>query len=87
MKAQANEGSDKFVAANAYERVLTTSTVETNNGGNEVGMKALKGYFDNLAAASINKKSVLKQLPTDKCKLVTTNKEWVVMVKTIVKRD
>ena len=34
VKAQATEGSEKFGTANAAKRVLTTSPVETNNGGN-----------------------------------------------------
>ena len=42
VKAQATEGSDKFGAANAAARVHNTSKVETNNGIDEVGMKALE---------------------------------------------
>ena len=60
VKAQAAEGSDKFGAANAVERVLNKRKGAIDNGGDEVGMKALEGYFDNLAAATTNEKSVLE---------------------------
>ena len=82
VKAQTTEGSDKFGAANAAEKVLKTSKVETNNGGDEVGMKDLEGYFDNLAAAAINKKSVLEQLVANNAKISATNKDLVAIVKT-----
>ena len=59
VKAQATEGSDKFGAANAASQVPNTSEVETNNGVDELVMKYLKGYFENLSAASVNEKSVL----------------------------
>ena len=42
-KAQATEGSDKFGAANVSARVHNTSEVETNNGVDEVVIKALEG--------------------------------------------
>ena len=42
VKAQVIEGSDKFGAANAAERVLTTSTVEKKNGGDKVDLKVLE---------------------------------------------
>ena len=80
VKSQASEGSDKFGSANADKRVLKTSKVKTNNGGKKVGMKALEGYFNNLAAAAINKISVLEQLVTNNAKLAATNKDLVVIV-------
>ena len=79
VKAQAAEGSDKFGAANAAERDLKTSKVETNNGGYKVGMKSLEGYFNNLAAA-INYKSVLEQLVANNAKLAATNEDLVAIV-------
>ena len=81
VKSQAAEGSDKFGAANAAEKVLTTSKVEKNNGGNKVGMKALGGYFYNLSAAVINEKLVLEQLVANNAKLAVTNKDLVTIVK------
>ena len=83
VKAQAIEGSDKSGAANKAERVLTTSTVGTKNGGDEVGMKALEGCFYNLAAVVINEKSVLVQLVTNNSKLAATNEDLVAMVKNL----
>ena len=44
-------------------------------------MKALEGYFNNLAAAAINKKSVLEHLLANNSKLAATNKDLVAMVK------
>ena len=44
-------------------------------------MKALEGYFDNLAAAAVNKKSVLEQLVANNTKLAATNENLVAMVK------
>ena len=35
--------------------------VKTDAVGDEVGLKALVGYFDNLAAAATNEKKVLEQ--------------------------
>ena len=54
--------------------------VETNSGGNEVGMMDLKGYFDNLAAAAINKKTVLEQLVDTNAQLTVTNEDLVAIV-------
>ena len=70
-----------FDAENAAERVLNTSEVRTNNGGNEVGMKDLKVYFYNLASAAINMKSVLEQLVANNAKLAATNEDLVAIVK------
>ena len=81
VNTQTTEGSEKFGAANAAKRFLTTSAVETNNVGEEVGMKAFKGYFDKLVAAAINEKSVLQQLVVNNSKLATTNEDLVAMVK------
>ena len=63
VKAQAAKGANKFGAANAAKRDLTVRfenniSVMTDDGGNVVGLKALKGYFYNLAAAATNKKTV-----------------------------
>ena len=81
VKSQAAEGLDKFGAANAAKRVLNTSEVETKKSGGKVGMKAVKWYFDNLAATTINEKSVLNQLVANNAKLAATNKDLVAIVK------
>ena len=81
VKAHDTKGSDKFGEVNAAGRVLKTREVETNNGSGEVGNKALKGYFKNLAAVVINKKSVLENLVANNSKLASTNKDLVAMVK------
>ena len=44
-------------------------------------MKALEGYFNNLATAAVNEKSVLEQLVANNTKLAATNKNLVAIVK------
>ena len=44
-------------------------------------MKALEGYFDNLAAAPVNEKSVLDQLVANSTKLAAANENLVAIVK------
>ena len=44
-------------------------------------MKYLEGYFDNLAAATINEKLVLDQLMANNNKLAANKKSLVTMVK------
>ena len=44
-------------------------------------MKALEGYFDNLAAAAVNKKLVLEKLVANNTKISANNKNLVAMVK------
>ena len=87
VKAKGAEGSDKFGAANAAERVLKNSKGETDNVRGEVDMKALKGYFDNLADASSNDKSVLEQLVANNTNLVVTNEELVAIVKRLSNKN
>ena len=81
VKAQATEGSDKFGVANTSARIQNSSKAETNQGGNEVVMKSLEGYFDNLADAAVNEKSVLEQLVANNATLAATNEELVTIVK------
>ena len=52
----------------------------TYNSGNAVGLNALKGYFNNLVAATTNKKTCLEQLVNNNAKLVATNEELVAVV-------
>ena len=59
VKAQATEGADKFGAANAAGLVLKNNDLKTDDGGDKVGLKSLEGYFENLAAAATNRKTVL----------------------------
>ena len=81
VKAQANEGAVKFGVANVAARFETTHEVETNHGIDKGGMKSLEGYFDNLAAAAVNEKSVLEQLVSNSTKLAATNEDLVALVK------
>ena len=46
-----------------------------------MGLEALDGYFDNLAAAAKNKKAVLEQLFTNISTLATSNAEMVDRIK------
>ena len=43
-------------------------------------MKFLEGYFDNLVAAVVNEKSVLKQLVLNNTKIATSNESLVALV-------
>ena len=55
MKAQANDGSIKFRAANSASREENATPPLDNQLEEDSGdMKTLKGYFDNLAAAAAN---------------------------------
>ena len=55
--------------------------MEANQGVDEEGTESLEGCFDNLAAAAVNKKSVLEQLVANNTKLAATNKNLVAVVK------
>ena len=56
IKSQANKGTVKFGAANSATHQETTQTVENKQVVENGGMKALEGYFDNLAASAVNEK-------------------------------
>ena len=81
-KAQANNGSIKFGAANSAARQETSNPPLVNqleeDGG---GLKDLGGYFDNLAVAAVKKKGVLQQLVLNKTTLSTSNESLVALVK------
>ena len=53
----------------------------TYDRGDEVGLKALKGYFDNVAADTTNEKKFLEQLVASNAKLAATNEELVSVMK------
>ena len=46
-----------------------------------VGLKALRGYFGNLAAAAVNEKGVLQKLVLNNTFLTTSNESLVALVK------
>ena len=52
-----------------------------DDGGNEVGLKEIEGYFANLAVASTNEKTVLEKLVASNANLAATNKELVEVVR------
>ena len=60
IKAQANDGAVKFGTVNSIVHQETTQNVENKQAVDNGGMKALEGYFDNLAVAAVNEKSVLE---------------------------
>ena len=62
-------------------RVEKTHGVETNQGVDEGCMKALEGYFYNLATTAVNEKSVLGQLVANNTKLADANENLVAIVK------
>ena len=55
--------------------------MEKYQGVDNGGMKALEGYFDNLAATMFNEKLVLENLVANNTKLSATNENLVAMVK------
>ena len=75
------EGSNKFGATNAAERILNNREVATKSGGNKVVIKAIEGYFYNVSSTTSNKKSVLDQLVAKNAKIAATNKDLVAIVK------
>ena len=84
MKAQANDGSVKFGAANSAACQETANPPLDNQLEEEVGdLKTLKGYFDNLAAAAVNEKGVLQQLVLNSNTLSTSNESLVALVKNL----
>ena len=81
IKTQANEGIVNFGAANSAAQLETTQNVDKTQAVNDGDMKALGGYFKNLATDAVNKKSVLKQLVANNTKLAATNKNLVAIIK------
>ena len=65
----------------AARKDKTTPPLEYQLEEEDVGIKALEGYFDNLYAASVNKKGVLQQLVLNSTTLTTSNKSLVALVK------
>ena len=53
----------------------------TDNGGDAVGQKALKGYVYNIYASVTNEKTILEQLFASNAKISATNEELVAVVK------
>ena len=68
IKAKATGGKDLFGSANA----ATASMDESEDMNPPMGSN-LEGYFDNLAAASMNKKQVLEDLVQSVSKVTTAN--------------
>ena len=87
IKAQAVEGAENFGAANVAERILNNSDMTMYGGGDEVGLKAIEVYFENLAAAVTNEKTVLEQLVANNSKLAATNEELVAVIKKLTNKN
>ena len=82
VKAQATEGSTQFGAANpaaCQEAAHLPLDHQLKEDSSDV--KTLEAYFDNLAAATVNEKDVLKQLVFNNTTLATSNKSLVALVK------
>ena len=82
VKAQATEVSAKFGAANSAACQEATH-IPLNNQLEEdsANVKTLEGYFNNLAAAVVNEKYVLKKLVLNNTTLATSNESLVALVK------
>ena len=82
VKAQANNGSATFGAANyAARQDKTTPPLDNQLEEVGVGIKALEGYFHNLASASVKEKGVLQQMVLDNTTLTTSNESLVALIK------
>ena len=81
IKAHTNEVIEKFGAANYAACQETTLTFDNQLEVDDGGIKALKGYFDNLVAAAVNEKSVLQQMVLNNKFLTTSNESLVALVK------
>ena len=82
VKAQANNGSVKFGAANyASRKENANSHLDNQLEEDGADIKNLEGYLDNLAAAAFNKKGVLQQLVLKNTTLSTSNESLVALVK------
>ena len=82
VKAQANDGSVKFGAAN-YAAFQETTNPPLDNQIEEDGgdLKTLEGYFDNLAVNAVNEKGVFQQLVLNNTTISISNKSLVALVK------
>ena len=81
IKAHDNKGTVKFGSENSAALQETTQNVKKQQVVDKNGMKALEVYFYNLAAVTVNKKSVLEQLVVNNTKLAANNESLVAMVK------
>ena len=82
VKAQAKDGSAKFGASNyAARQDKPTPPLDNKLEEEDVGIKSLEGYFDNLVAASVNENSVLQQLVLNNTTLTTSNESLVALFK------
>ena len=61
--------------------------MKTDDGGDEVGLRSLEGYFNNLTAAATSRKKVLEQLVSRNANLATTNEELVAVVKQLTNKN
>ena len=81
IKAQVNKGTVKFGATNSADLQETTINTETQQEVDDSGMKALEGYFDNLATAVVNKNTVLQELVLNNTKIARSNESLISLVK------
>ena len=82
VKAQANNGSVKFGAANSSARLENVNPPLHNQLEEDgVGLKDLEGYFYNLTTDVVNEKGVLQQLVLNNTTLSTSNESLVTLVK------
>ena len=78
VKAQDNDGNVKFGAANSAA-LQEKANYPLDNKLEEDGgdLKTLEGYFDNVAAAAVNKKGVLQKLVSNNTTLSMSNESLV----------
>ena len=81
IKRKATSGKSQF--GTAYS---ATPPLEEDTAGNDqpLSQAALNGYFDNLAAAEMNEKSVLEELVTNLTTLTISNAEMATTIKKLM---
>ena len=84
VKAQAHEGNVKFGAANpAACQENVNPPLDNQLEEDSVGLKALRGYFNNLAVAAVTKKGVLQQLVLNSTTIYISNDSLLDFVKKV----
>ena len=79
--ARVHEGSTKFGAASSSAHPEDQLPLDAQHEGASENIKTLKGYFNNLAAATTNEKDILNQLVLNNTTLTNSNESLVALVK------
>ena len=88
IKKKAAGGKDQFEATHsATPPLIASAPMGGDNEGTPIGLSALDGYFDNIAADATNEESVLDELVTNLITLTTRNAEMAATIKKITGKN